>query len=339
MNEIDPNLIGAAGAATVGALALLLLVLIRRRRRAAAAALSRPLSLRDGLGKTRLGLVDRLKHALTDRSQTEARLAALEEVLLTADVGVRATHRLLDGIRGRLGPDATYEEARDLLGRAMLDLLGVHRPRPPAPPPHVIMVSGVNGVGKTTSVAKLARFHTQQGRKVLLVAADTFRAAATDQLARWAERIGVDCVRHEGGKDPSAVVFDGLQAAKARGVDVVIIDTAGRLHVKENLLAELQKVCRTMSRQIPDAPHESLLVIDATTGQNAIQQARTFAEVVGLTGIILTKIDGTAKGGVALAIGAEIGVPVHYVGFGEGLDDFSEFNPAEFVAALLNGES
>lgn len=335
MTELE-LLVGAASVAAIFA-GILGIWWIRRRRRTAASAPA-PATLLDGLAKTRSSLVDRLRRALSAGDRADDRLSALEEVLLTADVGVRATRRLIEALAGKLPTDAGYDQARALLEQELLALLGAHRAPQPAASPHVVMVSGVNGVGKTTSVAKLAHFHAQRGRRVLLVAADTFRAAATEQLGRWAERLGVDCIRHEGGKDPSAVVFDGLQAAKARGVDVVIIDTAGRLHVKENLIAELAKVGRVIAREVPGAPHESLLVIDATTGQNALNQARTFAEAVGLSGIVLTKLDGTAKGGVALAIHAEIGVPVHYVGFGEGLADFAEFDAADFIRALLGSD-
>jgi fused signal recognition particle receptor len=201
--------------------------------------------------------------------------------------------------------------------------------------PLVILVAGVNGVGKTTSIGKLAYRYVADGRKVLLVAADTFRAAAGEQLQLWATRVGADCVRHPGGTDPSAVVFDGINAGIARGVDVVIIDTAGRLHVKANLIEELKKVIRIIARQQPGAPHEVYLVIDATTGQNALNQATVFQQALCLTGIILTKLDGTAKGGAVLSISSSLGVPIRYVGYGEGVEQFAPFDAADFVDALL----
>lgn len=331
----DEVVVGAILAAALVAVAALVVWIVRRRRRRRAAAIAAPRSLGEGLEKTRTGLVARIRQALADRSRVDEQLAVLEEVMLGADVGVRATQRLLEVLGKKLSGDSEFEATRAALCGAMVELLSGESAAEPLAKPHVVMVSGVNGVGKTTTVAKLAHFHAQRGRRVLLVAADTFRAAATEQLGRWAERLGVDCIRHENGKDPSAVVFDGVNAAKARGVDVVIVDTAGRLHVKENLVEELKKIVRVMGRQMPGAPHESLLVIDATTGQNALRQARVFAEAAGLTGIVLTKLDGTAKGGVALAIRAETGVPVQYIGYGEGLADFAEFDAAEFVAALL----
>jgi fused signal recognition particle receptor len=197
-------------------------------------------------------------------------------------------------------------------------------------------VVGVNGVGKTTTIGKLAHRYQQAGKAVLLVAADTFRAAATEQLSLWAERVGVDIVKHQQGADPSAVTFDGMKAGIARAVDVIIIDTAGRLHVKEHLMQEVQKITRTIGRQLPGAPHEVLLVIDATTGQNALNQARVFHEAVQVTGVVLAKLDGTAKGGIALAIRAEVGLPIRYVGLGEGMNALAPFDPGAFVAALFD---
>jgi fused signal recognition particle receptor len=208
---------------------------------------------------------------------------------------------------------------------------------PPAPQqsPWVIVVSGVNGVGKTTSIGKLAHRLHAEGRSVLLVAADTFRAAAIDQLGVWAKRVGADFVHHQSGADPAAVAFDGVKAAAARGIDVVIVDTAGRLHTKENLMAELGKVARVIDKALPGAPHEVLLVLDATTGQNALSQAKVFSETLGVTGVILTKLDGTAKGGAALAVRQELGVPLLWIGVGEGLEDLRPFDARAFAAALL----
>jgi fused signal recognition particle receptor len=205
----------------------------------------------------------------------------------------------------------------------------------PTTRPWIVLVTGVNGVGKTTTIGKLAFLHRAQGRKVLLVAADTFRAAAIDQLAVWAERVGADIVRHEQGADPSAVVFDGLRAARAREADLVLVDTAGRLHTRAPLMEELRKVRRTVERECPGAPHEVLLVLDATTGQNALNQARAFVDAAGVTGVVVTKLDGTAKGGVVAAIGRELGIPVRYVGVGEAADDLQPFDAEEFVTGLL----
>jgi fused signal recognition particle receptor len=204
--------------------------------------------------------------------------------------------------------------------------------------PKVVLVVGVNGVGKTTTIGKLAYRFRQNGQKVLVVAADTFRAAAVEQLQRWAERVGADLVKHQAGADPAAVTFDGVQAAIAREADVVLIDTAGRLHVKTNLMEEVKKIARTIGRQLPGAPHQVLLVIDATTGQNALNQARVFHQALGVSGVALTKLDGTAKGGVILAIRSELGLPIHYVGLGEQPEDLALFDPDAFVAALFPEE-
>ena len=334
LQGIEPYLVAAAAAAA--AVLVVVAVLVRRRRRGGAPAETGTAGggfrLRD-IGR---GFADRMRAALAGDRSVDERLEAVEEILLKADVGVRTTQALLARLRPRLVSGAGAEGALDIVAEEMLGILG-----PAAAPavearPHVVLVSGVNGVGKTTSVAKLANHYRRQGLRVLLVAADTFRAAAAAQLANWASRLGVDCVRREEeGADPSAVVYDGMQVARSRGVDVVIVDTAGRLHVKANLVAELQKIARTIARQIPGAPHESLLVIDATTGQNASNQARAFAEALPLSGILLTKLDGTARGGSVFAVRSELGLPIRYVGFGEGLEDFAEFDPQAYVDGLL----
>ncbi len=294
-----------------------------------------PVSFLQGLGKTRQGFLARLQGAWGTDQSVEARLSELEEVLLTSDVGVKATHALLEKLRRRARELNDIEAWRQALREEMTAVLTASAATAAQHSPHVILVAGVNGVGKTTTIGKLAHRYTKEGKKVLLVAADTFRAAASEQLQTWAERAGADCVRHQQGADPSAVAFDGMAAALARHVDVVIVDTAGRLHVKQHLVEELKKILRTIERQLPGAPHESLLVIDATTGQNAINQARVFQEALRLTGIILTKLDGTAKGGAVFAIRSELGLPICYVGLGERAEDLRPFDPAAFVEALL----
>ena len=285
--------------------------------------------------KTRQHFLSRLQAVLSGSDGSERKLEAMEEVLLSADVGVKATRLLLEGLRGRLRQSDSEEAILAALREQMRSVLA----SPPADAivdkPHVILVAGVNGVGKTTTIAKLASRYVAAGQTVLLVAADTFRAAAAEQLQTWADRLGVDCVKQQAGSDPSAVAFDGLAAALARGIDVVIVDTAGRLHVKQHLVEELKKILRTIKRQVISAPHEVLLVIDATTGQNALGQARVFQEALTLTGIILTKLDGTAKGGSVFAIKSELGVPIRYVGTGERAQDLALFDAQEFVDALL----
>ncbi len=294
--------------------------------------------LRVSLASTRRGLLARLQGAWASGRDVDGRLAALEEVLLTADVGVKTTQQLLAALRPRARELVDATALRAALREDMVAVLACERRVSRTGRPHVVLVAGVNGVGKTTTIGKLARFHARSGKTVLLVAADTFRAAAAEQLGRWADRVGVPCVRHQAGAEPSAVAFDGLKAGVARGVDVVIVDTAGRLHVKTHLIEELKKIMRVVGRQVEGAPHEALLVIDATTGQNAIAQARVFSEALPLTGVVLTKLDGTAKGGAVLAIPSELGIPIAYVGFGEGMDDLAPFDAAGFVDALLQTE-
>jgi fused signal recognition particle receptor len=260
-------------------------------------------------------------------------------VLLGSDVGVRATHSLLERLRGRLPQIDSRSALKAALRDSVRDILTLDAgDTGPAAEgkPRVVLVVGVNGVGKTTTIGKLAHRERVAGRKVLVVAGDTFRAAAGEQLAVWASRVGAEIVRHQEGGDPSAVAHDGVVAARARGIDVVFIDTAGRLHVKAHLMKELEKMARTLGRQVEGAPHEVLLVIDATTGQNALVQARVFHEAIPLTGVILTKLDGTAKGGIALAIRQELGLPIRYVGLGEKAEDLVPFDADQFVAALFD---
>ncbi|MGD9903886.1 MAG: signal recognition particle-docking protein FtsY [Vicinamibacterales bacterium] len=259
---------------------------------------------------------------------------ALEEVLLGADVGVAATGRILEAVtqaggRGTGLKARVTAELREVFARAERPLVE------PAAPPRVVLVVGVNGTGKTTTVGKLARRLRDDGRRPLICAADTFRAAAVDQLQVWATRAGVDMVRAQEGSDAAAVVFDALAAAKARGADTVLIDTAGRLHTRVNLMSELDKIRRIAAREVPGAPHEVLLVLDATVGQNGVAQAREFAAVAGVTGVVLTKLDGTAKGGVAVAIAHDLGLPIRYVGVGEGIDDLLPFSADDYVHALF----
>jgi fused signal recognition particle receptor len=330
------------------AVAILFVVLRRRRpvstiekRREEAGAPPPPAArLRGALAKTREGFRQRLAEVFGRSRELDGILASLEEALLSADVGVRTTTRILQAVREQCGGEGEPAEAtvREALRRAIEQALGEASPKAHTAKPWVILVSGVNGVGKTTSIGKLAARFRAEGDEVLLVAADTFRAAAIDQLSIWAERVGVDVVRHQSGADPAAVAFDGMKAAAARGVDVVLVDTAGRLHTRENLMEELRKVSRVIGKAIPGAPHEVWLVLDATTGQNAVQQAKVFSAALGLTGIVLTKLDGTAKGGAALAVREELGVPILYVGFGEGIDDVRPFSATEFASALLGQE-
>jgi fused signal recognition particle receptor len=297
--------------------------------------------LKAGVQKTRAGLMEKLEDAVSGRKEINAEvLDELECALITADIGSKTTAEILERIRERVARHLVGDaaELKGLIRQYLLEVLeATERPVPQvAEAPAVIMVVGVNGAGKTTSIGKLTRRLQSEGRSVLLCAADTFRAAAIEQLEVWAQRTGVDLIRQQPGSDPSAVMFDALQAGKARKIDYVIVDTAGRLHTKENLMAELQKMRRTAARVIPEAPHEVLLVIEATTGQNGLEQARKFTESSEVTGIILTKLDGTAKGGVVVAISRELGLPIRYVGVGEQLDDLLPFEPANFVASLFD---
>jgi len=293
-----------------------------------------------GLTRTREGIGATLRSAFGAGVVDEATLDDLEASLLASDVGPGLTDEVLAGVRkqaraGTLDGAALREALRGALRAA---LAGAPAPEPPSVPPRVVFIVGVNGGGKTTTIGKLAARERAAGRKVMVVAADTFRAAAIDQLERWAERAGVEVVRHREGSDPSAVVFDALRAAKARGVDTVLVDTAGRLHTKAPLMAELEKMARVAGREVPGAPHEVLLVVDATTGQNGLAQAREFTKAAVITGVALTKLDGTAKGGVALVIRRQLGVPIRFVGVGEGIDDLLDFDAEAYVEGLLASE-
>jgi fused signal recognition particle receptor len=258
----------------------------------------------------------------------------LEEVLIGADVGVRASAQLVERVREAAAKDTSSDAIRAVLRSEIVRVFPAPA-RPCTARPRVVLVTGVNGVGKTTTIGKLAAAAAGRGERVLLVAADTYRAAAIEQLEAWGARLGVDVVRHAAGASPAAVAFDGVTAGCARGVDVVFVDTAGRLHTQAPLMDELRKVRRVLGQVCPGAPHETLLVLDATTGQNAIRQATVFLEAVDVTGVVLTKLDGTAKGGVAVAVAHELGIPIVYVGIGEGPGDLRPFDPEEYASALV----
>ncbi|MBE0659644.1 MAG: signal recognition particle-docking protein FtsY [Bryobacteraceae bacterium] len=296
--------------------------------------------LKQGIQKTRAGLVDRVEDVIHGKKEIDADLLEeLEYTLIAADVGVRTATDILETIRQRVARHLVNDpsELRQLIQEHLLGVLEASE-RPlmkPDQPPRVVMVVGVNGSGKTTTIGKLAQRLKEDGETVLLCAADTFRAAAIEQLEVWAQRTQTDIIRQSQGSDPSAVIFDALHAAKARKVTTLIVDTAGRLHTKDNLMAELEKMRRTTVRVIPDAPHEVWLVLDATTGQNGLEQARKFTESAGVTGLILTKLDGTAKGGIVVAIARELNLPIRYIGVGEQAADLLEFEADKFITSLF----
>ncbi|HGE70725.1 TPA: signal recognition particle-docking protein FtsY [Candidatus Poribacteria bacterium] len=297
---------------------------------------------RMGLTKTRTSFFGRIKNLLSGRTKIDPELLEeMEEILIQSDVGVETTLKIVSNVRERVKNEkleGTPNLITQLLKDEMTKILGTEKQSldVESHKPFVIMVLGVNGTGKTTTIAKLSAKFTKEGKKVILAAADTFRAAAVDQLEIWSQRVGgLDFIKHQEGSDPAAVAFDAIQAGIARKCDVVIIDTAGRLHTKKNLMEELKKIKRVSDRALPGAPHEVLLVLDATTGQNAISQVKQFKEAVEVTGIALTKLDGTAKGGIVIAIKDEFGIPVKLVGVGEKLDDLEDFSPKEFVDALF----
>jgi len=292
--------------------------------------------LREGLSKTRGNMTEKVDQMVREnRKVDEDFYEELEDILVMADCGLPATEEILDELRARVkaGKVRDAAEARDMLKQIMIEQMDI--PRPPLKWPMVMLLVGVNGVGKTTTIGKLALRFQSIGRRVMLCAGDTFRAAAAEQLTVWAERARVPIVRHAEGADPAAVVFDGIRSAKAQGADLLIVDTAGRLHNKKNLMDELSKMRRVIDREYPEADTRCILVLDATTGQNGLQQARAFKEVAEIGGIILTKLDGTAKGGIALAIRQELQVPVWYIGVGEGIDDLQPFDAKAFVEALF----
>ncbi|KPJ59469.1 MAG: signal recognition particle-docking protein FtsY [Latescibacteria bacterium DG_63] len=299
--------------------------------------------LRTGLQKTRHSFLSGIGRILSGRSSSgERTVDQIEEFLLSADVGVSTSEGLAQKLRAYLKENRskTDSELLSFMKNEILDLMQ----KPPAESPrtgkpHVILVVGVNGSGKTTTVGKLAKHHADRGEKVLIACSDTFRAAAGEQLEIWAKRAGVDIVRQKSGADAAAVAYDGAEAGLARGATVVLVDTAGRLHTKVNLMEELKKIRKVLGKKIEGSPHEVLLVLDASTGQNALIQAREFGSCLGVTGIVLTKLDGTAKGGVVVAIASELQIPVRFLGVGESLEDIVEFDPVEFAEALLSEES
>jgi len=294
--------------------------------------------LKKGLFKTKKSLVEETEALAKGRKVDDALLDEFEEILIMADVGPQAALAITDALREKVREDRIKNE-RDLKAAFKEEVTKMlkegHKVMCAGENPYVVLTVGVNGVGKTTTIGKLARHFTDHGFSVTLAAADTFRAAAIEQLEIWADRAGAQIVKHRSGADPAAVAFDAVASARSRNSDVVIIDTAGRLHTKSNLMEELKKIKRVVSREKPSAPHEVLLVVDATSGQNAINQARIFNDAVGVTGIALTKLDGTAKGGIILAINKELEIPVKLIGVGEAVEDLQEFNPSEFVEALF----
>lgn len=294
--------------------------------------------LKKGLSKTREVLFAPIDRVFGAFSRVDEELFdELEEVMITADMGVPQTERILEQLRERVKREHLQEpeQAKEALIEILKDSIGPGEPLHLEPAPCVILVIGVNGVGKTTSIAKIAKQLKDDGKKVLIAAADTFRAAAIDQIAVWAERVGVDLISHPQGSDPASVVYDAIGALKHRGAEVLIVDTAGRLHNKKNLMDELAKINRVISRELPDASRETLLVLDATTGQNAVIQAKEFKNAADITGLVLTKLDGTAKGGIVFSIKEELDIPVKYIGVGEKAEDLQPFSGEDFVTALL----
>ncbi len=297
----------------------------------------------DSLTRTRQSFFGRIVGLLSQSDITEETWEELEALLIAADVGVETTVELVDALRAEASQHRVQraEQVRSLLKDRLVAMLQANSHRyldGQRRPLAVVLIVGVNGSGKTTSIAKLARYHQLRGEKVLLAAGDTFRAAAIEQLSVWSGRIGVDLVAHQPDSDPGAVVYDAINAAQARHTDVLIVDTAGRLHTKRNLMQELGKISRVADRQLPGAPHETLLVLDATTGQNGLAQARTFSEAVRVTGLVLAKLDGTAKGGIVFPVVRQLGLPILFVGTGERAEDLAEFDAPEFVEGLLQEE-
>ena len=294
--------------------------------------------LKQGLNKTKNAIVGKADEIFKKFVKIDEDLFdELEEMLISADIGVNTTEEILDELRD-IVKDKRLKEASEVkteLFNILRDMIGEHEPLNLSTKPSVILVIGVNGVGKTTSIGKISAELKRQGKKVVVAAADTFRAAAADQLNVWCDRAGVDIIRQDAGADPASVVFDAISAVKSRGADVLIVDTAGRLHNKKNLMDELAKIDRVIGRELPGAAKETLLVLDATTGQNAVYQAKEFKEASKITGLVLTKLDGTAKGGIVISIKKELGIPVKFIGIGEQIDDMKPFSSSEFAGALF----
>jgi fused signal recognition particle receptor len=294
-----------------------------------------------GMGKIRKGILGRISDVFKGKNQNQEDLIeSLEQILVEGDMGVETTLRLMEDVRETFmhGDGGNVDTILDFLKTKIISILGSEAVSPPINKqghPHVILVVGVNGTGKTTTIGKLASRFRNKGNKVLLACSDTFRAAAGEQLEVWGRRVGADIIRQASGADPASVAFDALNAAMARGVDVLLVDTAGRLHTTSNLREELKKIKRVLSKKMEGAPHEVLLVLDATVGQNGISQAKQFAEAVGVTGIVLTKLDGTARGGIVVAIHQILGIPIRWVGLGEGMDDLMPFDPQAFVEGMF----
>ncbi len=296
--------------------------------------------LKQGLFKTRKSLIEDTEQLAKGRKVDDSLLEEFEELLIMSDIGPQAADAITEALREKVKQEKIKNE-RDLKAAFKVEVQKIlkegHKVMCAGENPYVVLVVGVNGVGKTTTIGKLARRFTDHGFSVTLAAADTFRAAAIEQLEIWADRAGANIVKHRSGADPAAVAFDAVASAKSKNIDVVIIDTAGRLHTKSNLMEELKKIKRVINKEMSSAPHEVLLVVDSTSGQNAINQAKIFDDVVGLTGIALTKLDGTAKGGIILAINKELDIPVKLIGVGEAVEDLQDFEPSEFVEALFEG--
>lgn len=295
--------------------------------------------LKDGLTKTRKGITERIDKVLVSFGKIDEDLFdELEEILITSDIGMDTAMKIINDIKAKVKQNKITNpaEVKGLLKDELMKIMEGETSLKLGTTPSVIVIIGVNGVGKTTSIGKIANHLKSQGKKVMLAAADTFRAAAIEQLEIWADRSDVEIVKHKEGADPAAVIYDAIVAAKARKADVLICDTAGRLHTKKNLMEELKKIFRIIERELPGADQENLLVLDATTGQNALSQAKTFGELVDLSGIVLTKLDGTAKGGIVIAVKSELNIPIKLVGVGEGMDDLQKFEPKDFVDALFD---
>jgi fused signal recognition particle receptor len=295
--------------------------------------------LKTGLTKTRIGFIGKMANLFSGKEITESTIEEFEELLISADIGMMTTEQIIEVLKDEIrdGKIKNYEHIKGFLKTELTSILGLPQPFALyAERPFVVLCIGVNGVGKTTTIGKLANKSVLDGHITMLAACDTFRAAAIEQLEIWSKRSGAQFIKHQTGSDPAAVAFDACEAAKARNIDLLIVDTAGRLHTKSHLMQELKKIKRVIGKSIPDAPHEVLIVLDATNGQNALNQVREFNQIIGVTGIALTKMDGSAKGGIVFAIKNEFNIPVRLIGVGEGIEDFDDFIPQDFISALFN---